>query len=111
MGFIEKRAGRFRARHRGPDGKERSRTFDRKVDAERWLTTQSADVLRGQWTDPTLGRMTFGAWVRVWDTGFWTVVLTLADLAGWRYTALITSTVGRFAVRSFVGPSNCGGAK
>ena len=69
MGFIEKRAGRFRGRHRGPDGKERSRTFDRKVDAERWLTTQSADVIRGQWTDPTLGRMTFGDWVRVWEQG------------------------------------------
>jgi hypothetical protein len=37
-GFVEKRTtGRWRARYRGPDGRERSKTFDRRVDADRWL--------------------------------------------------------------------------
>jgi hypothetical protein len=37
-GFVEKRTtGRWRAWYRGPDGRERSKTFDRRVDADRWL--------------------------------------------------------------------------
>ena len=68
MAFVEKRGpGRWRARYRGPDGRERSRTFERKADAERWLSTQAADVLRGDWTDPKLGRMTFREWVERWE--------------------------------------------
>jgi integrase len=68
-GSIDKRgSGRWRARYYAADGRQRSRTFDRKLDAERWLATQGADVVRGEWTDPTLGRMTFAEWVEVWRT-------------------------------------------
>lgn len=52
MGHIQKRTRRdpktgkrttaYQARYRGPDGKERSRRFDRRVDAERWLDTNGA---------------------------------------------------------------------
>src|SRR5262245_17461527 len=74
MAHVEKRGpGRWRARYRGPDGRERSKTFDRKTDAERWITTQGADVARGDWIDPSLGRMTFGHWVTRWEE-------TLVDL-------------------------------
>ena len=51
------------ARYRVPDGKERSRSFERRSDAERWITGQEASKLTGAWVDPTLGRMTFGDWV------------------------------------------------
>lgn len=35
MAHVEKRgAGRWRARYRDPDGRERSRTFARRVDAD-----------------------------------------------------------------------------
>src|SRR5438128_11107287 len=54
----------WRARYRGPDGAEHSKTFDRKTDAERWLSTQEADKARGLWVDPQLGRETFAA---VWS--------------------------------------------
>ncbi len=37
MGFIEKRSGRYRARYRDPLGSQRSETFTRKADAERFL--------------------------------------------------------------------------
>jgi hypothetical protein len=30
------------ARYRGPDGRERSKTFDRRVDADRWLAGVSS---------------------------------------------------------------------
>ena len=37
MGFIEMRSGGYRARYRDPLGRLTSKTFTRKVDAERWL--------------------------------------------------------------------------
>jgi integrase len=68
VAFIEKRGQhRWRARYRGPDGRERSRTFAKRADAERWIATSSADLIRGEWTDPKLGRMTFAEWVRRWE--------------------------------------------
>lgn len=69
MAHIEKRGpGRWRARYRGPDGKERSKTFERKVDAERWLSTTTADIARGVYIDPSAGRVTFGDYASEWLT-------------------------------------------
>ena len=67
MAHVEKRGPqRWRARYRGPDGRERSRTFERRVDADRWLVAQEADKARGVWIDPALGRVTFGQWAERW---------------------------------------------
>ena len=53
-GAIDRRNnGRYRARHEGADRRWHSRTFDRKADAERWLTDQLSKVNRGQWIDPS----------------------------------------------------------
>ena len=49
------------ARYRGPDHAERSKTFDRKVDAERFLTNQENDKNTGQWTDPERASITLEA--------------------------------------------------
>lgn len=70
-GSVSKRAdtGRWRARYRGPDRKERTRDFDRKTDAERWLREQTAKVDRGEWTDPALGRITVGEYADEWLNG------------------------------------------
>jgi len=63
MAFVEKRGkDRWRARYRGPDSRERSRTFRRKIDAERFLATIEADKARGSWIDPALGRVSFSDW-------------------------------------------------
>ena len=43
-------------------GIERSQTFDRKVDADRWLAQVETDKARGQWVDPAHGRITFATW-------------------------------------------------
>ena len=68
MAHIEKRAKeRWRARYRAPDGRERSQTFPRRVDAEKWVATQTADLARGQWIDPALGRITLAQWVEKWE--------------------------------------------
>lgn len=65
MGHIERRApGKWRARYRAPDGRERSCTFARKADAEVFLAGVEADMARGHYVDPAGGRRTFGeqAW-------------------------------------------------
>ena len=62
MAHIQRRNGRWQARYRDPSGSERTKTFDRKVDAERFLATVEADKVRGAWIDPRLGRITFGEW-------------------------------------------------
>ncbi|WP_167736794.1 site-specific integrase [Nocardioides sp. 1609] len=61
--------GRWRARYRGPDRRERTRIFDRKVDADRWGRAQTARVDRGDWTDPALGRTTVEAYAAEWLRG------------------------------------------
>jgi integrase len=58
--------GRWRARYRGPDRKERSRHFNRKVDAERWAIAEVARIDRGEWTDPDRGRVTVGEYAEEW---------------------------------------------
>lgn len=58
--------GRWRARYRGPDRKERSRHFDRKIDAERWAIAEVARIDRGEWTDPDRGRLTIAEYAEEW---------------------------------------------
>ncbi len=67
MGHVEKQpSGRWRARYRGPDGRARSRTFDRKVDADRFLTGVEHSKLTGSFVDPAAGKVTFQAFAENW---------------------------------------------
>src|SRR3954470_16069225 len=69
MAHVEKRSpGRWRARYIDPDGRERSKTFPRKVDAERFLATVDADLLRSEWINPRSGRKTFREWVEEFES-------------------------------------------
>src|ERR1700683_4719252 len=49
---------RYRVRYLGPDGRERSRSFDRKLDADRFRSSVETDLLRGTYIDPDAGRIT-----------------------------------------------------
>jgi integrase len=64
--MIERRGNSWRARYRGPDGRERSKSFPRKSDAERWLVQQRSLMAQGDWTDPAQGRITFGDYAEAW---------------------------------------------
>lgn len=68
MGSIRRpRDGRgWEARYRTPEGKERSRVFTTKRDAERFLARVAVDLQRGTWHDPQLGKVTFGEYVDEW---------------------------------------------
>lgn len=68
MGSITVRPnGRFQATYRAPDRKERSKVFDKKADATRWLHTEQADMARNQWIDPSAGRITFRDYMGTWQ--------------------------------------------
>jgi integrase len=55
-------SSRWQVRYIDPMGRERSKNFARKSDAEKFLHTVEADKLRGSWVDPQLGRIAFGEW-------------------------------------------------
>ena len=62
MAHIEKReVGRYRVRYRGPDGKERSKTFVLRRDARRFQSVVEEELARSMWVDPRAGRRSFSA--------------------------------------------------
>ncbi len=60
------RAVKYRARFRTPDGLSRSKSFDRKVDAERFLTDVDHRKLSSSYVDPKLSRTTIGDYFIGW---------------------------------------------
>lgn len=67
MAHVERRGkGRWRARYRAPDGRERSKTFSRRVDAERWLSGIETAVSEGTWIDPARSAITVSVWAGQW---------------------------------------------
>ncbi|HET9116940.1 MAG TPA: tyrosine-type recombinase/integrase [Pseudonocardiaceae bacterium] len=76
MGSVEKRARRlpdgspgpvrWRARYRDVHGRTRSRTFTRKLDAERFLERNGTELQRGEWIDPSVRRTSFNEWADAW---------------------------------------------
>lgn len=59
---------RWRVRYLGPDGKERSQSFDRKIDADQCRSTVEVDKQRGVHVDPAAGRITLAAHAEAWLT-------------------------------------------
>jgi integrase len=57
---------RWRARWRDPDGRQRTKVFNRKVDAEQFLTSVQHRVLMGEYVDPNAGRVTVKEWCERW---------------------------------------------
>jgi integrase len=87
MASIDKRPdGTYRARWREvPSGPQKTRTFRRKVDAQRFVTTVEHDLLTGRYIDPAAGRL-----------GFSTFAGRHLDRQPWRVS---TEAVARRAVR------------
>ena len=69
MSSIERTPnGRWRARYRDLSGRSRSKTFDRKVDANQYLERIGADMQRGEWADPQLQKSIVATWAESWYT-------------------------------------------
>jgi integrase len=61
-------SGRYRATYIAPDGERRAgeSTFRTIADADAWLSTVSADIVRGTWRPPEPSRETVGAYAKRW---------------------------------------------
>ena len=71
FGWVRKLpSGRYQASYLGADGGRINgpETYERKGDAEQWLSTVESDMLRGEWTDPRLGRVAFVEYGERWIT-------------------------------------------
>ncbi|MBE7187287.1 tyrosine-type recombinase/integrase [Jatrophihabitans endophyticus] len=67
MASIAKRSdGRWRARYRDHNGKETSRHFDRKIDAQHWLDSITTAVTNGTYVDPIQSRISVAEWSQKW---------------------------------------------
>jgi integrase len=62
-------SGRWQARYRAADGRLHTapQTFATKSAATRFLVQVEADLTRGRWSDPRLGRTPFAAWAARWQ--------------------------------------------
>src|SRR6266487_1415345 len=58
--------GRWQASYRRLDGREVSRTFDRRSDAARWRREGLAVRDRGEWRDPRAGRVSVAEYGERW---------------------------------------------
>ncbi len=72
-GSVQKRTDRpalpWRGRYWAPDGKQRSKSFAKKTDAERWLRNELNKLDKGEWLDPAGGKVTVSQWSEVWLRG------------------------------------------
>lgn len=71
MSSVARRpGGQWRARYRDDTGREHSRHFPRKVDAQRWLDETTASVVTGTYVDPKTAKTTVEAWCSTWLQGY-----------------------------------------
>jgi integrase len=61
-------SGRYQAHHLGLDARQHSapQTFERKRDAELWLSNVEASLARGDWFDPQAGRVLLREYAKAW---------------------------------------------
>ena len=85
MGSIRKKeTGKgYEARYRDPSGRSRSKTLQTKAEARQFLAVVESSKVQGSWTNPRLGRMTFGDLAKKWlDTKDDVEERTLANIEG-----------------------------
>lgn len=67
---VDGRVTRWRARYVDHAGREYTRHFDRKIDAQNWIKGITASLVRGDYIDPKLARMTVDTWCEQWLAGY-----------------------------------------
>jgi integrase len=61
-------SGRYQIRYPGPDGRLRTgtTTYEKKGDAERALSLIEAQMIKGEWTDPLMGKVGLSVYAEKW---------------------------------------------
>jgi hypothetical protein len=65
-GIRKTPTGRYKVWWRLDDGSQGSQTFSTRDQARDFKNDLLAQVVRGAWVDPRLGRQLFGDWARQW---------------------------------------------
>jgi integrase len=68
MPSVKRRGPSWQATYRGPDGRERTKSFPLRAEADRWVTDEVANMNRGVWIDPRAGKVTLGEYAAQWRT-------------------------------------------
>lgn len=66
MGTVWKDRQSWRGAYRDEAGRQHTKSFKRQTDAKRWVATEEAKVVRGDWIDPSAGKVTFFAFYVDW---------------------------------------------
>ena len=69
MGVTKTQYGTWIARWTDPYGKQASKTWKTKADADAYYKRMTSDVARGSYVDPRLGRITLERWADEWLQG------------------------------------------
>ena len=67
MGWVWRQDRAWRGAYRDEAGKQHTKSFKRQVDAKRWVATEEAKVVRGDWVNPAAGKVTFAAFYADWS--------------------------------------------
>lgn len=90
MGHLRRvDSGRWEARYRGPGGREHSRRFSTRREAQAFLERAGADRQRGEWRDPQGAKVLLADWVDAW----WATTVNLRPSSRARDEAYIRNHV------------------
>ena len=64
MASVEKRSGAYRVKYRDSLGRQKSRSFDRKLDVDRVAREVEVDKDRGAWLDPRDAEIPVAEWAK-----------------------------------------------
>jgi hypothetical protein len=67
VGWVWKQDQAWRGAYRDEAGKQHTKSFKRQIDAKRWIATEEAKVVRGDWVNPAAGKVTFAAFYADWS--------------------------------------------
>jgi integrase len=95
-------SGRWQVRYRDLSGVLHTgpHTFTSKADAARYLAMVEADLHRGAWADPKLGRITLTEWAERWQATTTNLRPTTRDLYAYLLSRFLLPTFGKAALSS-----------
>jgi integrase len=95
-------SGRWQVRYRDLTGAVHTgpHTFTSKADAARYLAMIEADLHRGAWADPKLGRITLAEWAKRWQATTTNLRPTTRDLYAYLLRRFLLPTFGKAALSS-----------